>query len=146
MSDESVAAALATAPSIHVSGCTRGRLRHTSREAALGDLLHSSVPIALFVCVTYGLRIVTDAVMRYLMIRTNPSEEVVRTLLREESRMRRQGALRWGLILAFSSASLAVLQWTGWTGVGPGPIGLVVGAIALGNLAFYALSTRSRGD
>jgi len=107
---------------------------------------HSLVPIALFVCITYGLRILTDAVMRYLLLRLNPSDEVVRTLLREEARARRQSALRWGLILACSSAALAILEWTGWTGAGPGPIGLVVGAIALGNLGFYALTRRTTAD
>lgn len=104
------------------------------------------VPIALFVCTTYGLRILTDAVMRHLLLRSNPSDEMVRTVLREESRIRRESALRWGLVLAFTSAALAVLQWSGWTDVDPGTIALVVGGIALGNLAFYVLNSRLRAD
>ena len=104
------------------------------------------VPIALFVCITYALRILTDAVMRHLLIRSNPSAEAVRTILREESRVRRESALRWGLSLASAAAALGILQWTGWTGIGPGPVALVVGAIALGNLAFYALNSRIAAD
>jgi|SRR5215469_3780099 len=112
-------------------------------EAALEHVL---VPIALFVCATYGLRILADAVMRYLLVRSSPSEEVVRAILREESRVRREGALRWGLILGLSAIALAIIQWSGWTELGPGAIALVVGAIALGNLGFYALESRSRAD
>ena len=107
---------------------------------------HALVPVALFVCATYGLRILTDAVTRYLLVRSSPSEEVVRTILREESRVRREGALRWGLILGLSAIALAIIQWSGWTELGPGGIGLVVGAIAVGNLGFYALTGRSRAE
>jgi hypothetical protein len=103
---------------------------------------HIAIPITLFICATYGLRILTDAVMRYLLVRSASSVEMIRTVLREESRLRRESALRWGLILAFGAAALAILQWTGWTGLNPGPVGLVAGAIAIANLMFYALSSR----
>jgi hypothetical protein len=104
------------------------------------------VPIAVFVCITYGLGILTDAVMRHLLVRSNPSEEVVRAVLREESRIRREGALRWGLLLSFAAAALAILEWTGWTEFGPGPVALVVGAIGLANLVFYAIGRRFKAD
>ena len=109
----------------------------------MSELTHQAVQIVLFICLTYGLRILTDALMRYLLIRRNSSEELVRTLLREESALRRQATLRWGLILAFGSAALLIIQWTGWTDDGPGPIALVVGGVALGNLIFYALTRQT---
>ncbi|AVP99664.1 hypothetical protein C7S18_21900 [Ahniella affigens] len=62
------------------------------------------VPIMLFLCVTYGFRLLVDAVVRVLTLKSGASDDAVRLLIRDAREGRWLGALH----LAFNIIGLAV--------------------------------------
>ena len=63
------------------------------------------IPIVLFICITYAIKIVVDARVRSRMIGAGGSEELVHSILRDEEQRRRHSSLRWGIVLVSRGAS-----------------------------------------
>ncbi|MBL0089378.1 MAG: hypothetical protein IPP87_24700 [Ideonella sp.] len=99
------------------------------------------VPIALFVCMTYSLKLLVDARMRYLFLKGN-TPEAVTTLLRGEEHLRRMGALRWGVILSAMAVGLGLVEALGWQSVTPGAVAVVLATAGAGNFIAFALTRR----
>ena len=113
----------------------------------MAEILHAGVvPIALFLCVTYGftyaIKALVDARMRSLLARSGTSEELIRAIIHAEDLQRRRAALRWGIILVALALAFGSIQAFGWSEITPGVIALLAGATGLGNLAFFALAPR----
>jgi hypothetical protein len=100
------------------------------------------IPIVLFICIAYAIKVIVDATVRKRMVSTGVSEEMVQSLLREEELRRRLGSLRWGIVLVALAIGFAIIQAAGWDEVTPGLIAVLAAATGLGNLAFYAVSRR----
>src|SRR6185437_6937288 len=100
------------------------------------------VPIALFVCITYAIKVCVDAVTRRRMLDAGGSTELVNSVLRDEELRRRHSSLRWGIVLLSVGLGFGLIQWFGWQEVTPGLIAVLAGATGLGNLAFFAISRR----
>ncbi len=100
------------------------------------------IPISLFVCITYAIKVVVDAMVRRHMVNAGGSEELVNSLLRDEEQRRRHSSLRWGIVLVSVALGFGLIQWFGWHDVTPGLIAVLAGATGLGNLAFFAISRR----
>lgn len=104
------------------------------------------VPIVLFVCVTYGftyaVRVIVEARMRSLLARSGASEDLLRSILVGEQQQRRLSSLRWGLALVAVGIGFGLIQGLGWTEITPGAVAVLAGAVGLGQLAFFALSTK----
>ncbi|MEO5628472.1 MAG: hypothetical protein ABIQ62_01735 [Thermomonas sp.] len=100
------------------------------------------VPISLIVCITYAIKIVMDARIRKQLVSSNGSPELVHSIMSNDETNRRLSSLRWGITLVALAAGFGIIQGAGWTEVNPGVIALLVGALGLGNLAFYALSRK----
>jgi hypothetical protein len=100
------------------------------------------VPIALFLCVTYGVKLLIDARMRWLMMHAG-TEEQLRALLAGEAQARTFAALRWGVVLVALGVAFGLIHLIGWREVTPGAIALLAGATGLGNLAYFALARRA---
>jgi hypothetical protein len=100
------------------------------------------IPISLFVCITYAIKVVVDAMVRRQMVNTGGSEALVDALLRDEQQRRRHGSLRWGIVLLSIAAGFGLIQWFGWHEVTPGMIAVLAGVTGLGNLVFYLISRR----
>ena len=100
------------------------------------------VPIALFICITYAIKAVVDARVRKQMVESNGSQELVRSMLEGEEQRRRHGSLRWGVTLLALALGFAWVQAAGWTDINPGVIAVLVGATAIGNLAYYLISRK----
>lgn len=68
------------------------------------------VPIMLFLCVTYGFRLLVDAVVRVLTLKSGASDEAVQMLIRDAREGRWLGAIH----LALNLIGLAVpaLFWS----------------------------------
>jgi hypothetical protein len=98
------------------------------------------IPISLFVCIAYAIKVVVDARARSRMISTGGSEELVNSILHDEQQRRRQSSLRWGVVLVFVAAGFGLIQWFNWQEVTPGLVAVLAGATGLGNLAFFAIS------
>ena len=100
------------------------------------------VPIALFVCITYAIKVCVDAITRRRMLDTGGSAELVSSVLRDEELRRRHSSLRWGIVLLSVALGFGLIQWFGWQDVTPGMIAVLAGATGLGNLVFFAISRK----
>ena len=100
------------------------------------------VPIALFVCITYAIKVCVDAMVRRRMTEAGGSAELVDALLRDEELRRRHSSLRWGIVLLSVALGFGLIQWFGWREVTPGLVAVLAGATGLGNLVFFAVSRK----
>lgn len=100
------------------------------------------IPITLFLCVTYAIKAVVDARTRKQMIETNGSQDLVRSMMEGEEIHRRHSSLRWGVTLVALALGFAWVQAAGWTEVNPGVIAVLVGAVGIGNLAYYLMARK----
>lgn len=100
------------------------------------------VPVALFLCVTYGFKAAIDAVVRYRMLREGISETMLQTILQAEQAQRRSGSLRWGIFLVAIGIGLALIQLCGWTEVGPASVAVVAICAGASQLLFHAITRR----
>lgn len=100
------------------------------------------IPISLFVCITYAIKVCVDAVVRRRMVDAGGSEALVASVLRDEQQRRRQSSLRWGIVLLSVALGFGLIQGFGWQEVTPGLIAVLAGATGLGNLVFFAVSRK----
>ena len=100
------------------------------------------IPISLFVCITYAIKVVVDAMVRRHMVNAGGSEELVNSILRDEEQRRRHSSLRWGIVLVSVALGFGLIQLFGWREVTPGLIAVLAGVTGLGHLAFFAISRR----
>jgi hypothetical protein len=95
------------------------------------------IPITLFICVTYAIKVVVDARTRAKIIASNGSEELVKTMVQTESLQRRHASLRWGILMLAVAAGFMLIEAFGWKEVTPGVIAVLLGVTGLGNLLSY---------
>ena len=100
------------------------------------------IPISLFICIVYAIKVVVDARVRQRMVNAGGSAELVNSVLRDEEQRRRHSSLRWGIVLLSVGLGFGLIQWFGWQEVTPGLIAVLAGATGLGNLVFFAISRR----
>jgi len=100
------------------------------------------IPIVLFVCITYAIKAFVDARVRLRMVSEGASEDMVRSLLREEEQRRRLGSLRWGIVLVALAIGFGIIQAVGWDDINAGMVAVLAAATGLGNLAFFMVAKR----
>lgn len=100
------------------------------------------VPVTLFVCITYAVKLLIDARVRVLLLRSAPSELEIGNLLRLEEQRTRQASLRTGVTLVTIALGFGLIEIFGMRDITPGVIAVLAGATGLGNLAFYFLARR----
>ncbi|MBA2079487.1 hypothetical protein [Rhodanobacter sp. PCA2] len=100
------------------------------------------VPISLFVCITYAIKVCVDAVVRRRMLEAGGTAELVNSVLRDEELRRRHSSLRWGIVLLSLALGFGLIQASGWQEITPGLIAVLAGATGLGNLVFFAVSRK----
>jgi hypothetical protein len=100
------------------------------------------VPISIFVCIAYCIKVCVDAMVRRRMVDAGGSADLVNSLLRDEELRRRHSSLRWGIVLLSVALGFGLIQWFGWRDVTPGAVAVLAGATGLGNVVFFAISRR----
>lgn len=100
------------------------------------------VPISLFVCIFYAIKVVVDARVRRRMVDSGGSEELISSVLRDEELRRRHSSLRWGVVLVSLAIGFGLIQWFGWQTITPGLIAVLAAVTGLGNLVFFVISRR----
>ena len=100
------------------------------------------IPISLFVCITYAIKVCVDAMVRRHMVNAGGSEELVNSLLRDEELRRRHSSLRWGIVFVALAIGFMLVHAFGWTEPNAGVVALLLAATGLGNLAYYAASRK----
>src|SRR5262245_50148800 len=98
------------------------------------------IPIILFFCITYIIKLVLDSRTRAKLIATNGSEEMIRSLVRNEEEQRRHASVRWGVVLVCLAVGFALIQYFGWDEITPGAIAVLLGATGIGNLVSFYVS------
>ena len=102
------------------------------------------IPITLFICIYLAIKAVVDAHARRKLVQSNGSEEMLRTIIEGEETRRRQGSLRWGVILVALAVGFGLLEAFDWQEPSPGLFAILLGATGLGNLAAYYLARTSK--
>ena len=100
------------------------------------------IPITLFICVVYAIKVVVDARTRAKLIASNGSEDLIRSMVQAEALQRRHASLRWGILLLAVAVGFALIEAFGWTEITPGVVAVLLGVTGLGNLAAYAASRK----
>lgn len=98
------------------------------------------IPITLFLCITYAIKVLVDSRTRNKLITANGSEELVRSLVQNEEQQRRHASVRWGVVLVCLAVGFALIEFFGWDEVTPGAIAVLLGATGVGNLVSYYIS------
>jgi len=104
--------------------------------------VHVVVPLALFACVTYALKAVLDAALRYRLLRAAVSSEVIRAVLEGEDHQRKAVALRWGVLSLSLGLGFGFIALLGWKEVSAGVVAILAASIGLGNLVLFAVIKR----
>jgi len=100
------------------------------------------IPISLFIAIAYSIKAVVDARVRKQLVSSNGSPELVRNILQGDETNRRLSSLRWGITMVALAIGFGFVEGAGWTEITPGVIAVLIGAMGLGNLGFYALSRK----
>ncbi|MGO1000474.1 hypothetical protein [Lysobacter sp. CA196] len=100
------------------------------------------IPITLFVCIVFAIKIVVEARFRNKLLSTGGAEELLRSMARDEDIRRRHGALRWGIVMVLLAAAFGIIEAAGWREASPGMVAVLLGACGLGNLAYYFISRK----
>lgn len=100
------------------------------------------IPITLFVCIAYTIKVIVDGYTRRRIMDARGSEELARELLEGEATRRRQASLQWGCVMVALAAGFGLVDSIRADTITPGVIALLLGATGIGNLVFYALARR----
>lgn len=100
------------------------------------------IPIVLFLCITYCVKVVIEARLRSRMLKEGGSAELMRSMVHNEQQQRRQSSLRSGLILTFVAAGFGAIHAFGWNEINAGVVAVLAAATGIGNLVFYAITRR----
>lgn len=100
------------------------------------------VPVTLFLCITYAVKLLIDARVRVLLLRSAPSDMEIGNLLRLEEQRTRQASLRTGITLVTIALGFGLIELFSIREITPGAIAMLAAATGLGNLAFYFVARR----
>lgn len=100
------------------------------------------IPIVLFLCITYCVKLVIDARLRSKLLKDGGSADLMRSIVQGEEQQRRHSSLRWGLTLVTIAIGFAAIHTYGWHEINAGVIAVLAAATGIGNLLFYVISRK----
>ena len=103
------------------------------------------IPIVMFASIAYCIKAVVDARVRRQMVESNGSQELVRSIVESEESRRRNGSLRWGVVLVALAVGFGLLEAFDWKEPSPGLFAIVLAATGLGNLAYFVAARKLKG-
>lgn len=98
------------------------------------------IPIVLFVCITYAIKVIVDGRVRRRLVESNGSEELVKAMLVADEESRRVSALKWGMVLTSLGAAFFIQQLTGLGESDPATYGLLFVAAGVGLLGYHVVA------
>ena len=96
------------------------------------------VPALLFLCVTYAFKLLIDARLRWLLMRSG-SPETVQALLRGEQQLRQAESLRGGLSMLGAAAGLALVAGCDWPPLSAATFAAILSGVGLAQVAAHWL-------
>ena len=110
----------------------------------MDNLAEALIPITLFVCIFLAIKAVVDSRFRRRMLDSPGAEDMVRAMLAGDEERRRNGSLRWGVVLVALAVGFGIIEIAGWREVTPGVFALLLLATGLGNLGYWFASRKDR--
>jgi hypothetical protein len=102
------------------------------------------IPISLFVCIVVAIKVVVDARWRKRLVETNPSEELMKSVMLADEASRRLSALKWGLVLTLVGVAFGIIDGINLSSDSPGAWGILFAASGIGLLAYHAIANKVR--
>lgn len=102
------------------------------------------IPMVLFVCIAYAVKVIVDARVRRRMVETNGSEELVKTLMESDEQTRRVSALKWGMVLTSIGIAFFIQQMTKLSEDDPATYGLLFVAAGVGLLGYHFVAGKKQ--
>jgi len=103
------------------------------------------IPITMFICITYAIKLALDARLRFQLVREGAAADALRSLVEGEAAQRRHSSLRWGITLVAIAIAFGIIEASNWREVTPGTLAVLAGAVGVGNLAFFMISRLMNG-
>lgn len=100
------------------------------------------IPITLFICVVYAIKIVLDARFRAKLAATSAPSDLLRSMFDIEEKRRRESSLRFGLVLTCLAIGFAAIELFNLRDSGAGALAAIVGAAGIGNLLAYFVARK----
>lgn len=105
----------------------------------MDDILSLLIPIVGFICLVAIVRTVVEGRLRRRLAETHASEELMRAITQADEASRKQGALKWGLVLGLSGIAFGLIDAFGLDSSDPGAYGLLLGAAGIAMLMQHFL-------
>jgi hypothetical protein len=102
------------------------------------------IPIVLFLCVTYTIKIVVDAYSRRKLLQIQGPTQDLALVLENEAAASRQNSLRWGLVLLAIGIGFGLLEIFNLRDVTAGMFAILLGMTGLGHLVYFFLARHLR--
>lgn len=102
------------------------------------------IPITLFICIAYAVKVVFDSRVRRRLVESNGSEELVKAMLQADEQSRRLGALKWGMVLTTVGLAFFIQQVTDLGPQDPATWGLMFVAAGVALIGYHVISARQR--
>lgn len=102
------------------------------------------IPIVLFICIVFAVKIIMDGRVRRRLAESGASEDLVRTMLAADEQNRRVSSLKWGLVLVLVGTAFGLIDLLNLGPDSPAAFGIVIAAAGFGMLGFHALANRVR--
>ena len=103
------------------------------------------IPIVLFICIVWAIKIVVESRLRRRLAETHASEDLVRAMLLADEQNRRLSALKWGMVLVLVGVSFGLIDVLNLRADDAATFGLLIGAAGLGMLGYHLISQRQKG-
>jgi len=102
------------------------------------------VPISLFICIVLAIKVVVDARWRRRLVETNPSEELMKSVMAADETSRRLSALKWGLVMTLIGIAFGIIDAANLSSDSPGAWGILFAATGIGLLAYHGIANKFR--
>jgi hypothetical protein len=102
------------------------------------------IPISLFVCIVVAIKVIVDSRWRKRLVETNPSEELMKSVMAADEISRRLSALKWGLCLTLIGVAFGIIDAAKLSSDSAGAWGILFAATGIGLLAYHAIANKFR--
>jgi hypothetical protein len=132
--------AAATDIAVAVSIALNGHSDPHSKEVIMQ--IEMFIPIVLFICITYAIKVIMDGRVRSKLAQSGASEDLVRTMLAADEQNRKVSSLKWGLVFVLVGLAFGLIDVLDLAADAPATFGIVILAAGLGMLGFHGLANR----
>ncbi len=95
------------------------------------------IPITLFICIVWIVKLVTESRLRRRLSETHASEDLVKAMFQTDELNRRHSALKWGMVMVLVGIAFGLIDVLNLNPDDPATFGILFGATGLGLLGYH---------